>query len=83
MASQTRLAIWAMRTIPWGDYRQLIDYYQQSMVIKREIGDRKGIAISLFNLANTYAKIDEHWKAREGYEQAKAIFTELKLAHRE
>ena len=31
-----------------------IDFYQQALVIQREIGDRNGIANSLGNLANAY-----------------------------
>ena len=64
-----------------GDYAKAIDLQQQSLVIEREIGDRNGEAISLLNLGHTYAKIDEHWKSRNSYEQAKAIFTDLQLAH--
>ncbi len=63
-----------------GEYHQAINFLQQSLGIQREIGDREGTAFSLFNLAYAYAKIDEHWKAREGFAQAKEIFTELKLA---
>ncbi len=65
-----------------GEYGKAIDFQQQSLVIQRKIGDRNGEANSLGNLGLTYAKTDEHWKARESYEQAKALFTELKLAHR-
>ncbi|MEN8444097.1 MAG: tetratricopeptide repeat protein, partial [Cyanobacteria bacterium J06555_13] len=65
-----------------GQYERAIDFQQQSLIIQREIGDRNGEAISLLNRANAYAKLDDHWAAREGYEQAKTIFTELKLDHR-
>ena len=33
-----------------GEYRRAIDYHQQSLEIKREIGDRSGLANSLGNL---------------------------------
>ena len=64
-----------------GEYGKAIEYQQQSLEIKREIGDRNGEAISLLNLGLAYAKIDEHWKSRDHFEWAKALFTTLKLAH--
>ena len=64
-----------------GEYRRAIDFHQQSLDIAQAIGDRRGEAISLFNKAMALAKLDEHWAAKEGFEQARALFAELQLAH--
>ncbi|MBD2329815.1 tetratricopeptide repeat protein [Alkalinema sp. FACHB-956] len=63
-----------------GRYQQAIDFYQQSLKIKRDIGDRNGEALSLRNLGYVLANYEpRRWEALQAYEQAKAIFTELKL----
>lgn len=65
-----------------GQYQRALDFDQQHNEIAREIGDRSGEATSYFNLALTQVKLDDHWAAKQNFEQAKAIFTELKLDHR-
>jgi tetratricopeptide (TPR) repeat protein len=80
-AKQFLCAIWALRIAPSGEYQQAIDFYQQSLVIQREIGDRHGEAASLFNRAVALANLDDHWATREGFEQARALCVEMQLTH--
>ena len=38
----------------WGQGEQALDYYQQALPIRREVGDRAGEAVTRFNLAMVY-----------------------------
>ncbi|MCZ8192304.1 MAG: tetratricopeptide repeat protein, partial [Microcystis sp. LE19-338.1B] len=57
-----------------------IEFYQQSLAIKREIGDRRGEAKSWFNLGFTYYKLDRISEAEEAYLQARELYQALGLA---
>jgi tetratricopeptide (TPR) repeat protein len=37
-----------------GDYPQALEYYQRSLAIKEDIGNKKGIAASLNKIAGIY-----------------------------
>ncbi|NJO73503.1 MAG: tetratricopeptide repeat protein [Leptolyngbyaceae cyanobacterium RM1_406_9] len=65
-----------------GQYPQAIDFHQQSLAIDREIGDRRGEAVTLFNLAFALAKLDQHWEGVQRLNQAKQLYTALKLDHK-
>jgi tetratricopeptide (TPR) repeat protein len=54
-----------------GQYREAIDYYEQSLQIYREIGDRKGEACSLNNLGNA-AKALSQYRAAIAYTRSSA-----------
>ena len=43
-----------------GQYQRAIDFQQQSLAIRREIGDRRGEAISLGNLGNVYQLLGQY-----------------------
>ena len=60
-----------------GEYQQAIDYYQQSLVIAQEIGDRSGIATSFNNLGNAYYSLGEYNKAIDYYQQSLVIAQEI------
>lgn len=65
-----------------GQYERAINFHQQSLEIFREIGDRSGEANSLNGLGNALSKYEPRClEARQAYEQAKAIYAELKLDH--
>ncbi len=64
-----------------GDYQRAIDFYSQQRELAQAIGDRWGEGASYFNLALAQAKLDNHWAAKQNLEQAKAIYTALKLDH--
>ncbi|MDD4652775.1 MAG: tetratricopeptide repeat protein [Methanothrix sp.] len=48
-----------------GDDRKAIDYYEQRLVIAREIGDRRGEGNSSWNLGLTYEKTGDLKRAAE------------------
>ncbi|MEL7039273.1 MAG: tetratricopeptide repeat protein, partial [Cyanobacteria bacterium J06592_8] len=60
-----------------GQYQEAIEYYQQSLTIAREIGDRNGEAASLGNLGIAYRRLGQYEKAIEYYQQSLAIFQEI------
>jgi tetratricopeptide (TPR) repeat protein len=60
-----------------GQYQIAIDYYQQSLTIYREIGNRKGEASSLNNLGNTYDFLGQYQIAIDYHQQSLAIFIEI------
>jgi tetratricopeptide (TPR) repeat protein len=64
-----------------GQHQRAIDIHQQSLEIKRGIGDRWGEGASLNNMAAAWVKLDEHFNALQYFKQAKAIYEELKLDH--
>ena len=58
-------------------YPKAIEYHEQSLAIKQEIGDRDGKADSLTNLGNFYNRLGQYPKAIEYYEQSLAITQEI------
>ncbi|MBD1927931.1 tetratricopeptide repeat protein [Trichocoleus sp. FACHB-90] len=60
-----------------GQYQLAIDYYQQSLAIFREIGDRNGEAASLNNLGNAYNSLGQYQLAIDYYQQSLAIKREI------
>ncbi|MCY7390613.1 MAG: tetratricopeptide repeat protein, partial [Leptolyngbyaceae cyanobacterium CAN_BIN12] len=62
-------------------YQRAIDFHQQSLEIKREIGDRHGEANRLFGMAGALAKLGKSWEAKQHYQQAKQIYQSLSLEH--
>jgi CHAT domain-containing protein/Tfp pilus assembly protein PilF len=60
-----------------GQYPKAIEYYQQSLAIFKEIGDREGEALSLNNLGVAYRSLGQYPKAIEYYQQSLAIFKEI------
>ena len=66
-----------------GQHRQAIDFYQQSLEIRRKIGDRRGEAISLSNLGNAYYSLGQYWQAINFHQQSLAIQREIGDRHGE
>jgi len=60
-----------------GEYPTARAFYEQSLVILRELGDRRGIALSLNSLGNVALEQCDYSVAREFYEQSLVIFREL------
>ncbi|KAB0241349.1 tetratricopeptide repeat protein [Microcystis aeruginosa EAWAG127a] len=60
-----------------GEYQKAIEFHQQSLAIKREIGDRGGEANSYGNLGNVYDSLGEYQKAIEFHQQSLAIKREI------
>ncbi|MFN6306097.1 MAG: tetratricopeptide repeat protein, partial [Microcystis sp.] len=60
-----------------GEYQKAIEFYQQSLAILREIGDRGGEANSYMGLGNVYYSLGEYQKAIEFHQQSLAITREI------
>ena len=61
-----------------GQYSKAIEFFQQSLAISQEIGNRKGEAAALGNLGNTYQQVlGESPKAIEFFQQSLAISQEI------
>ena len=60
-----------------GEYQKAIEFYQQSLAITREIGDRGGEAYFYGNLGAVYQSLGEYEKAIEFHQQSLAIKREI------
>ncbi|MGB6016521.1 MAG: CHAT domain-containing tetratricopeptide repeat protein, partial [Nodosilinea sp.] len=60
-----------------GDYRQVIDFYEQHLAIAREIGDRGGEGAALGNLGIAYRSLGNYRQAIDFHEQHLAIAREI------
>ncbi len=60
-----------------GEYQKAIEFYQQSLAITREIGDRGGEGKSYGNLGTVYRSLGEYQKAIEFHQQSLAIDREI------
>jgi tetratricopeptide (TPR) repeat protein len=60
-----------------GDAKNAIAYHHQSLIIYREIGNRRGESIALGHLGNAYADLCDYRKAIEYYEQQLSIDREI------
>jgi tetratricopeptide (TPR) repeat protein len=60
-----------------GEYEAACAFHQESLAIRREIGNRQGIAASLDNLGNVARVQGEYEAAWALYEECLAIFREL------
>ncbi|WP_141705407.1 tetratricopeptide repeat protein, partial [Microcystis aeruginosa] len=54
-----------------------IEFYQQSLTIAKEIGDRQGEANSLGSLGIAYRSLGQYQKAIEFYQQSLTIAKEI------
>jgi predicted ATPase len=60
-----------------GDYQKTTLFYEESLALSRETGDRSGTAKILANLANIANATGENNRAIDLYEESRAIFQEL------
>ncbi|HEY9803876.1 MAG TPA: tetratricopeptide repeat protein [Leptolyngbyaceae cyanobacterium] len=60
-----------------GQYQRAIDFYQQSLEIQREIGDRFGEGNSLGNLGNAYNSLGQYQRAIDFLQQSLEIQREI------
>jgi predicted ATPase/class 3 adenylate cyclase len=63
--------------IDQGDYIAACAWHEESLLIRRELGDQRGIAVSLGNLGNIALEQGEHAVARMHYEESLALMREL------
>ncbi|MDM8554850.1 CHAT domain-containing protein, partial [Desulfococcaceae bacterium HSG7] len=60
-----------------GRYDEALTYHEQALAIKKEIGDRRGMGISLNNIGAVYANLGRYDQALTYFEQALAIKKEI------
>ena len=60
-----------------GQVEKAIDYYQEALVISKEIDDRRGEGNDLGNLGNAYLNMGQVEKAIEYYQKALVILKEI------
>ncbi len=60
-----------------GDYVAAPAFYEQSLAIRRELGDRKGVAVALSNLGNVSSEQGDFPAARALFEESLAIRREV------
>jgi tetratricopeptide (TPR) repeat protein len=60
-----------------GDYAKALLFQEKSLKIKEEIGDRRGIAISLNNLGNLHWNLGDYARALAFYERSLKIQEEI------
>ena len=66
-----------MPTEIWVRSKKAIEYYEQGLLIQREIGDRRGEGAKLGNLGSAYLNLGQYPKAIEYYEGALLISHEI------
>jgi tetratricopeptide (TPR) repeat protein len=57
-----------------GRYQEALNYYQQALVILREVGDRAGEGTTLNNIGGIYQDRGQYDQALENYQQAPGKF---------
>jgi len=62
---------------PLGRYEDALKHYGQSLEIRRELGDERGIAVTLNNLGMLHKNQRSYEKARPLFEEALALFRKL------
>ncbi|MGI9180958.1 MAG: tetratricopeptide repeat protein, partial [Longimicrobiaceae bacterium] len=60
-----------------GQRQKALEYYEQALPIREEVGDRAGLATTLSNLGLVYNSLGQRQKALEYYEQALPIQEEV------
>ena len=53
-----------------GEKQKALDYYEQALPLRRQVGDRGGEATTLNNIGGVYSALGEKQKALDYYEQA-------------
>ena len=80
LLDETQRTLWPRLAVfpgALGEARKAIEFYEQALIIDREIGDRRYEGNSQGNLGNAYAALGEARKAIEFYEQALIIAREI------
>jgi tetratricopeptide (TPR) repeat protein len=60
-----------------GDFSKAIEYYEQALILSREIGDRKAEVTIISNLGSVYEKIGDLIRATDFYEHALLLSREI------
>jgi adenylate cyclase len=76
-ASATAYFIIASSNHIKSDYPKALDYYQRSLKISREIGDKSGMADAIGNIGIIYVGQDNYPKALDYFQRGLKIYTEI------
>jgi non-specific serine/threonine protein kinase len=60
-----------------GEYRAALGLYQESLALRRPLGDTRGIAVSLTNVANAHIELGEYAQAETVYAEALPLLRAL------
>jgi predicted ATPase/DNA-binding CsgD family transcriptional regulator len=60
-----------------GDYETAQSYYQESLAIRRELGDTRGVAVSLINLGHVAYHRGTYQEATKFFEESLAMFQRI------
>ena len=59
------------------NYLEAVNYYERSLKIREEIGDKKGISASLYNIGNIYLRQDNYPQALDYHQRSLKIEEEI------
>ena len=83
MEKLTLAEIWEIYFDQLAEYEKAKDHFEKSLAIQKEIGDRKGEAISYAVLGFMYQSLGKYEKARKHLEQSLVIQKEIGDRHGE
>jgi tetratricopeptide (TPR) repeat protein len=58
-------------------YRQALEFYQQSLVLRQSTGDRQKQGVTLNDIGLIYSRLGQYPKALEYYQQSLAILKQI------
>ncbi len=61
-----------------GRHEKALEYFEQSLTIRRELKDQEGVSVSLTNLGSCFRELGQYGKAIEYYQQSLVIKREIK-----
>jgi tetratricopeptide (TPR) repeat protein len=64
-----------------GNHSRAVSFYQQALEVNDRSNNIHHQACALFSLGNSLVKLDEKWEAKSVFEQARGLFTSMRLAN--
>jgi len=61
----------------FGNYDEALKYYQKSLAIEEKLGNKKGVALSLWGIGNVYLDKGDYDNALEQYQKALKTFEKI------
>jgi len=62
------------------DYKQSIDLYEKSLLLKKKLGDLQGMAMVYNNMGSLYGNIENYEKATSLFNESRKLYTKLSSA---
>ncbi|MCB0727574.1 MAG: tetratricopeptide repeat protein, partial [Ignavibacteriae bacterium] len=60
-----------------GEYEQAKEFYEEFLILRKEIGDKSGVAGALHNLGNVTLSMGDYEQAKNYYEKSLSIYKEI------